>query len=189
MGAITSQNGTAPKRYLSAASQECSAITSQNGTAPKLDCLTNRVWRVRLPVRTALLQNHRVRPPGLAAVRLPVRTALLQNIAGISVTREPVRLPVRTALLQNCGEIAADIGRCDYQSERHCSKTSCVPPIRRSRAITSQNGTAPKRHQRKTQSDLVRLPVRTALLQNISGGTKHLIAVRLPVRTALLQNR
>ena len=58
--AITSQNGTAPKHVSGLVVADIGAITSQNGTAPKRvspflgrDC-------VRLPVRTALLQNHPV---------------------------------------------------------------------------------------------------------------------------------
>ena len=59
-----------------------SAITSQNGTAPKLNLYTTSSFLVRLPVRTALLQNC-------------------------------------------CGVFPCDFG-CDYQSERHCSKTARV---------------------------------------------------------------
>ena len=33
---------------------------------------------------------------------------------------------------------------CDYQSERHCSKTSSLTRLSLFCAITSQNGTAPK---------------------------------------------
>ena len=33
---------------------------------------------------------------------------------------------------------------CDYQSERHCSKTAAYKPTLGKGAITSQNGTAPK---------------------------------------------
>ena len=33
---------------------------------------------------------------------------------------------------------------CDYQSERHCSKTVPVAAQNRESAITSQNDTAPK---------------------------------------------
>ena len=78
-GAITSQNGTAPKLPIMAAFRASRAITSQNGTAPKLDRCWCRCWLVRLPVRTALLQNTLCRNCAEDIVRLPVRTALLQN--------------------------------------------------------------------------------------------------------------
>ena len=122
-----------------------SAITSQNGTAPK------PLWRlcgalcVRLPVRTALLQNGMIALLVTGAVRLPVRTALLQNIVTFLLSWWSVRLPVRTALLQNRPAVPAEelmvrlpvrtallqnslswplfVQLCDYQSERHCSKT------------------------------------------------------------------
>ena len=55
-----------------------------------------------------------------------------------------VRLPVRTALLQNVTQLGSTLGECDYQSERHCSKTV----------------------QNAAEENQVRLPVRTALLQN-----------------------
>ena len=99
-----------------------------------------------------------------------------------------MRLPVRTALLQNRSPGAARMPWCDYQSERHCSKTSnrrelvtpwcdyqserhcsktlnVIHPTYIS-AITSQNGTAPKRSGACLGTCRVRLPVRTALLQN-----------------------
>ena len=56
-GAITSQNGTAPKPYMVPSVGSGSAITSQNGTAPKLMLADDTRVDVRLPVRTALLQN------------------------------------------------------------------------------------------------------------------------------------
>ena len=101
MGAITSQNGTAPKRYTAWQSPRRRAITSQNGTAPKL----------------------RRRELGGHAVRLPVRTALLQNQQIVGRVLLGVRLPVRTALLQNYAWLRSRPKGCDYQSERHCSKT------------------------------------------------------------------
>ena len=80
------------------------AITSQNGTAPKPQGFRGfRAW-----------------------VRLPVRTALLQNGFSRSIASWAVRLPVRTALLQNLNHLNVDLFKCDYQSERHCSKT--YPP-------------------------------------------------------------
>ena len=99
------------------------AITSQNGTAPKLSTLGDL--------------------PGV--VRLPVRTALLQNLVAFSPEGYVVRLPVRTALLQNRSAGSQTNLKCDYQSERHCSKTGVSARGRLCRAITSQNGTAPKR--------------------------------------------
>ena len=55
-----------------------------------------------------------------------------------------VRLPVRTALLQNSGLLRLLSDVCDYQSERHCSKTTDACRRTLTSAITSQNGTAPK---------------------------------------------
>ena len=121
-------------------------------------------------------------------MRLPVRTALLQNILSTESTSALVRLPVRTALLQNMKVSCSSIEKCDYQSERHCSKTSASPSHTKIGAITSQNGTAPKRHQGSADPRIVRLPVRTALLQNKSNSLVPPNSVRLPVRTALLQN-
>ena len=57
LGAITSQNGTAPKPQDPLGLRAHGAITSQNGTAPKLVSYQPRDVIVRLPVRTALLQN------------------------------------------------------------------------------------------------------------------------------------
>ena len=150
MCAITSQNGTAPKRRMISYALGMCAITSQNGTAPKLArrlfWITRRAitsqngtapkhwlklpdWSyVRLPVRTALLQNRILIHRPRFAVRLPVRTALLQNSVPVCIPLGMVRLPVRTALLQN---IVMSIGAkvvCDYQSERHCSKTTIPQP-------------------------------------------------------------
>ena len=143
-------------------------------------------------------------------MRLPVRTALLQNSFGHPVVLARVRLPVRTALLQNISPWLAIGSWCDYQSERHCSKTNLRRDKTLNRAITSQNGTAPKRPICHALSDLcaitsqngtapkpktksegarkVRLPVRTALLQNMERQRRLSSRVRLPVRTALLQN-
>ena len=99
------------------------AITSQNGTAPKQKLAIQPTKQVRLPVRTALLQN-----------RLSLR-------AGIN----HVRLPVRTALLQNCSCRAYQVIWCDYQSERHCSKTT-YPMLSRSARCDYQS----ERHCSKT---------------------------------------
>ena len=55
---------------------------------------------------------------------------------------------------------------CDYQSERHCSKTAQSCRSFAKRAITSQNDTAPKRLKCLSPLRVVRLPVRTTLLQN-----------------------
>ena len=120
--AITSQNGTAPKLCFGARHIMGGAITSQNGTAPKLIAICIMLIVVRLPVRTALLQNRYLAHLDSEEVRLPVRTALLQNL----------RCLTRRSLL------------CDYQSERHCSKTQAYPWSEQRGAITSQNGTAPK---------------------------------------------
>ena len=59
----------------------------------------------------------------LLDVRLPVRTALLQNSVVKAMVPFVVRLPVRTALLQNLRVVINACIMCDYQSERHCSKT------------------------------------------------------------------
>ena len=77
-------------------------------------------------------------------MRLPVRTALLQNVKAPQAEYTAVRLPVRTALLQNVIDEAQLLLKCDYQSERHCSKTLIDRIKRLICAITSQNGTAPK---------------------------------------------
>ena len=77
-------------------------------------------------------------------VRLPVRTALLQNRLAVLSPTLRVRLPVRTALLQNARQYADAMAWCDYQSERHCSKTLLMKRSSYLSAITSQNGTAPK---------------------------------------------
>ena len=106
---------------------------------------------------------------------------------------------------------AQDVLRCDYQSERHCSKTRgaegrlapgaitsqndtapkrpklCIDGCRC--AITSQNDTAPKLSVSKGKGEQVRLPVRTTLLQNGIDIVRDYARVRLPVRTTLLQNR
>ena len=143
---------------------------------------------MRLPVRTALLQNVTSSCLGAEAVRLPVRTALLQNLEARAVLPRWVRLPVRTALLQNLLAWRQRLHECDYQSERHCSKTHQRLYNLINRAITSQNGTAPKRWTECSAFGEVRLPVRTALLQNGGQTDTRICIVRLPVRTALLQN-
>ena len=143
-GAITSQNGTAPKLLGLRHPRVGGAITSQNGTAPKPAGPPRRPRSVRLPVRTALLQN---KSPAARALCL-------------------VRLPVRTALLQNDKQVRSLAEECDYQSERHCSKTVSLSHKSCNSAITSQNGTAPKRNIFSAGAHSVRLPVRTALLQN-----------------------
>ena len=79
-------------------------------------------------------------------VRLPVRTALLQNLCVNVADLRTVRLPVRTALLQNYQSHHHLDYKCDYQSERHCSKTDTIDYQLTLSAITSQNGTAPKPH-------------------------------------------
>jgi len=65
----------------------------------------------------------------MGMVRLPVRTALLQNFQRFTARAGRVRLPVRTALLQNTLDITGYPLRCDYQSERHCSKTVGTNPL------------------------------------------------------------
>mgnify|MGYP000977752750 CR=1 FL=1 len=142
--AITSQNGTAPKRRTWPECLGSGAITSQNGTAPKRGHGYYYRQLVRLPVRTALLQNASVRKAKLATVRLPVRTALLQN--GYSDNGRISRCDYQSErhcskTLQRPQEAQR---QCDYQSERHCSKTAGLIVPRFIRAITSQNGTAPK---------------------------------------------
>ena len=146
----------------------------------------------------------------MPVVRLPVRTTLLQNFLDEWMDRYIVRLPVRTTLLQNnphathpgmlcdyqserhCSKTRRSKKRCmswcDYQSERHCSKTDDFIPDVSICAITSQNDTAPKPIVATMSSKLVRLPVRTTLLQNSQSLLWPGVAVRLPVRTTLLQN-
>ena len=123
-GSSPARGGSAPKQHLRAQSIRRCAITSQNGTAPKRTSSFPPHMSVRLPVRTALLQNQGIDQLGLAVVRLPVRTALLQNVLVAVGLAWAVRLPVRTALLQNTNARIAMATKCDYQSERHCSKTS-----------------------------------------------------------------
>ena len=167
--------------------------------------------RVRLPVRTALLQNCGAGRLSVGVVRLPVRTALLQN----SSTLFPCQYQCDYQSERHCSKTITQaihqIFMCDYQSERHCSKTcttltqgnmraitsqnGTAPKlfsahlVTRQRAITSQNGTAPKRDWCPCGPGYVRLPVRTALLQNPCQYQPAKSSVRLPVRTALLQNR
>ena len=106
VSAITSQNGTAPKRVALAPSARSRAITSQNGTAPKLRAYIRRTHLVRLPVRTALLQNP------LSKARTATRCDY-QSERHCSKTR---------------GGRLCWLPMCDYQSERHCSKTAGPPP-------------------------------------------------------------
>ena len=123
-----------------------------------------------------------------ASVRLPVRTTLLQNKVQYELNYAQVRLPVRTTLLQNIRMSVSRLNMCDYQSERRCSKTipayepldtcaitsqnDAAPkrarlPVRRvPSAITSQNDAAPKLEVSEVLGNVVRLPVRTTLLQN-----------------------
>ena len=103
------------------------------------------VLPVRLPVRTTLLQNIHSCIAVPSTVRLPVRTTLLQNDRAGSTASHGVRLPVRTTLLQNYSSIALFKSWCDYQPERHCSKTAMGVSSVMVGAITSQNDTAPKR--------------------------------------------
>ena len=144
---------------------------------------------VRLPVRTALLQNVRLSALCHLRVRLPVRTALLQN--GICPHQRVggVRLPVRTALLQNVQSssgnslsgaitsqngtapklvnVKSGLGYGAITSQNGTAPKPLPSPCRaRCRAITSQNGTAPKLPPNHPGVIVVRLPVRTALLQN-----------------------
>ena len=100
--AITSQNGTAPKPEISNEVQTLGAITSQNGTAPKPTHAGCCSHKVRLPVRTALLQNV-----------LPSLLALMQ------CDYQSERHCSKT-----CGWYCWVCSGCDYQSERHCSKTT-----------------------------------------------------------------
>ena len=100
--------------------------------------------RVRLPVRTTLLQNPNSHTKSSSFVRLPVRTTLLQNLNAAVAAAVMVRLPVRTTLLQNQQLVQRHPVRCDYQSERHCSKTVLLQSLPTVCAITSQNDTAPK---------------------------------------------
>ena len=120
------------------------AITSQNGTAPKTRLLRAIKLRVRLPVRTALLQNH-------------YPAACLAE-------------------------------KCDYQSERHCSKTHQSGRLTQLGAITSQNGTAPKPNHVRNTSSLCAITSQngTAPKRDVTSALGD--RVRLPVRTALLQN-
>ena len=209
---------------------------------------------VRLPVRTALLQNYSRIPTHTIVSAITSQNGTAPKPSRARWPRRRVRLPVRTALLQNENPLKAFDTSCDYQSERHCSKTrgcemitsdECdyqserhcsktrprtyseprraitsqngtapkqsarvvemgrgaitsqngTAPKHRMRvlgplisAITSQNGTAPKLNTEMEYRGVVRLPVRTALLQNSTGPYPRVYHVRLPVRTALLQN-
>ena len=100
-GAITSQNGTAPKQAVLESLKGYRAITSQNGTAPKLiHCLAF---------------GH----PGAITSQNGTAPKLTHCVGSL----RSVRLPVRTALLQNGDSDNGGLSWCDYQSERHCSKT------------------------------------------------------------------
>ena len=122
-------------------------------------------------------------------MRLPVRTTLLQNdIWGVLAIAE-VRLPVRTTLLQNRGLERFNGYRCDYQSERHCSKTVRISTIARRMCDYQSERHCSKTACRNHRSVCrVRLPVRTTLLQNRNSMVWRAVVVRLPVRTTLLQN-
>ena len=98
------------------------AITSQNDTAPKLS-----LSRIQKLLRAITSQND-------TAPKLPV--SWHPDFA--------VRLPVRTTLLQNGKASRRMTVGCDYQSERHCSKTTEAGSSQTPSAITSQNDTAPK---------------------------------------------
>ena len=100
-GAITSQNGTAPKPVIDKIIQALSAITSQNGTAPKLSCMVVGHVGGAITSQNGTAPKRRATWLSVCPVRLPVRTALLQNLALPIPARKVVRLPVRTALLQN----------------------------------------------------------------------------------------
>ena len=104
LSAITSQNGTAPKLIITSSCCACCAITSQNGTAPKPPSSRAQHRRSAITSQNGTAPKRCRFPGGWRSVRLPVRTALLQN----RYTR-----------------VAQDM-RCDYQSERHCSKTSLI---------------------------------------------------------------
>ena len=166
---------------------------------------------VRLPVRTALLQNPSVAGAFAPAVRLPVRTALLQNPPNHQTSRTKCDYQSERHCSKTDYTLAAAPTWCDYQSERHCSKT-CINTIHRidlcdyqserhcskTRVVYSDNciwcDYQSERHCSKTgqrkdgQGSDVRLPVRTALLQNLARRRILFGGVRLPVRTALLQN-
>ena len=126
--AITSQNDTAPKHELKADYESLGAITSQNDTAPK---------RIDLSF----------------AVTLGAITSQNDTAPKLSVSRAhgiAVRLPVRTTLLQNGSHKVERRGRCDYQSERHCSKTENVPG-----ALSSRCDYQSERHCSKTAHGLL----------------------------------
>ena len=187
-GAITSQNGTAPKRRTCRRRPAVCAITSQNGTAPKPSLYRN-------PGRTGAITSQNGTAPKLLArrplrvvVRLPVRTALLQNMTCIIVSSLRCDYQSERHCSKTLSLVTGSLRKCDYQSERHCSKTRVKDYDTEIGAITSQNGTAPKRPRQSTRETEVRLPVRTALLQNWGPEDVYAWIVRLPVRTALLQN-
>ena len=143
---------------------------------------------MRLPVRTTLLQNRRWRFQVAAPVRLPVRTTLLQNttLCIDGSTKCDYQSERHCSKTRPWNRRCARL--CDYQSERHCSKTQGSSRSSNACAITSQNDTAPKQSMRLNGIDAVRLPVRTTLLQNVPAPLRVRLHVRLPVRTTLLQN-
>ena len=99
-------------------------------------------------------------------MRLPVRTTLLQNTAGTSICAGECDYQSERHCSKTGARRCLTMDLCDYQSERHCSKTNDYINILLVGAITSQNDTAPKRYCHIQQPARVRLPVRTTLLQN-----------------------
>ena len=122
-GAITSQNGTAPKLQALMTTLNSSAITSQNGTAPKLciEFMRMRPCAITSQNGTAPKRKTRCACSGLGAITSQNGTAPKHDL--VMGDELVVRLPVRTALLQNRCTLATQAQACDYQSERHCSKT------------------------------------------------------------------
>ena len=123
LSAITSQNGTAPKRRRNRGGLRDSAITSQNGTAPKRCWYSVVVLAVRLPVRTALLQNIRMKSQycmrcDYQSERHCSKTCELAPPQSTMCDYQSERHCSKTISESNALEVV-----CDYQSERHCSKT------------------------------------------------------------------
>ena len=164
--AITSQNDTAPKRQLCISVDHACAITSQNDTAPKQRRSEHRRDQVRLPVRTTLLQNGRQG---------------VYRCDGCDYQSERHCSKTWEALPRTCRE-------CDYQSERHCSKTSFVRQSPNLCAITSQNDTAPKQRRNFSHGRARAITSQNDTAPKRDGITDKLGVVRLPVRTTLLQN-
>ena len=143
---------------------------------------------VGLPVKTTLPQNVRAAGQRRHPVGLPVKTTLPQNYNKDVKRKRGVGLPVKTTLPQNRTYCEITATKLDYQSKRHCPKTSCsrrgtnhpldyqskrhcpktILSIRASSArwITSQNDTAPKRQPLALAALQVGLPVKTTLPQN-----------------------